>query len=452
LGDLEGLVRSFLKNNIPEKDILNNLVTEILNYKRVSRDRAEALAKAVINEVQNSMKYIRDPLLRKILEYPQSHVTMGVQGVGCRGEGDFFVHRKIAEIAQIGPPAALGPKTQDDAGAVKIIDGEFIVISVDGMHSRLSEYPFLAGFHATRAALRDIYVKGAKPVAILVDVHLADDADVGKLFDFMAGCATVANLSKVPIVAGSTLRIGGDMVIGERMTGCVGAVGLARKLLAREFVSPGDKIIMTEGSGGGTITTAAIYSGNFDVILRTLNIQFINAFEVLFKSGVISKVKAATDWTNGGLRGDTNEICSVSNVGMKIYEDKVVRMLDSKVLEMLRSLGIDYLGVSMDALLIFSSPANANEILDAISNANIKAEIIGEVVNEPKQPILISNGLQKPLKPLYREAAYTTVKKLISESTPENKEKQFNEIERVVKEAATKATMIINYIESKRLR
>ena len=54
---------------------------------------------------------------------------------------------------------------------------------------------------------------GADPVAILSDVHLADDGDVGKIFDFTAGVAAVSELVDVPIVAGSTLRVGGDMVI-----------------------------------------------------------------------------------------------------------------------------------------------------------------------------------------------------------------------------------------------
>ena len=52
---------------------------------------------------------------------------------------------------------------------------------------------------------------GADPVAMLSDLHLADDGDVGKLFDFTAGVCAVSELVDVPLVAGSTLRVGGDM-------------------------------------------------------------------------------------------------------------------------------------------------------------------------------------------------------------------------------------------------
>ena len=119
----------------------------------------------------------------------------------------------------------------------------------------------------------------------MVDVHLGDDADVGKLFDFMAGISAIAELTNVPITAGSTLRIGGDMVIGNRLVGGIAAVGLAEgKILARRNIKKGDKILMTEGAGGGTITTTAIYSGNHDVIIETMNIKILKACKVILNS------------------------------------------------------------------------------------------------------------------------------------------------------------------------
>lgn len=55
----------------------------------------------------------------------------------------------------------------DDAGVVQA-GGQFIVCTVDGMHSRLSDFPYLAGFHVTRATLRDCYVMGARPVMLFL--------------------------------------------------------------------------------------------------------------------------------------------------------------------------------------------------------------------------------------------------------------------------------------------
>ena len=151
---------------------------------------------------------------------------MGEFGVGSRGAGDFFAHRQIARI--IGrPDVAVGVEEMDDAGAVSA-GGDYIVVTVDGMHSRLSDFPFLAGFHVTRATLRDVYVMGAKPVALLSDIHVADDGDVARVFDYTAGVTAVGEAMGVPLVTGSTLRIGGGMGPGSRGSRRGGAAGGAR--------------------------------------------------------------------------------------------------------------------------------------------------------------------------------------------------------------------------------
>ena len=41
---------------------------------------------------------------------------------------------------------------------------------------------------------------------------------MAKLFDDTAGITTVSDALHVPLIAGSTLRVGGDMVLGDRMT------------------------------------------------------------------------------------------------------------------------------------------------------------------------------------------------------------------------------------------
>ncbi len=446
MADLEGICRKMISEDRRIEEILQKLVDEILFYKKIDRDLAERLAAAVVKEVKMSLKIPDDDKIRRIIYYPVAGVTAGQQGLGSRGEGDFFAHRKIAEIiSSSGLRAFLDVRAHDDAGAVNVDGAGLIVASVDGIHSRLSEYPFLAGFHATRAALRDVYVKGARPVGILIDIHLADDADIGKLFDFIAGCTTVSKLAGIPIIGGSTLRIGGDMVIGTRISGCVVAIGVSvvpGYLLKRQNIRPGDLIICTEGSGGGTITTTAIFSGNFDVILETLNLQFIKACEAIFRPNIITKIHAASDWTNGGLRGDLNEICKTVGVGVVVEEEKVRKLMNPKVLEMLDSLNIDYLGVSMDALLLFAPPENVDEIINVIRSTGVKVDVIGEVTENAGESILIKNGKKIPLMPKYRESAYTEIKKVVGELAPPNKEEIFKRAARAAQEAIEKVKFV----------
>jgi len=192
---------------------------------------------------------------------------------------------------------------------------------------------------------------------------LGDDADVGKLFDFMSGVSSISELAKVPITAGSTLRIGGDMVIGDRLVGGISAVGLSTNLLARRNIEVGDKILMTEGAGGGTITTTAIYSGNHEVLKETLNIKFLEACEVLLKADYINEIRAMCDVTNGGLRGDLYEINYEADCGVIVYEKAIKNLVNPNVLQMLKEVNVDYLGVSLDALLIYCSDTIAGQII-----------------------------------------------------------------------------------------
>jgi hydrogenase expression/formation protein len=448
LADLEGLIKRLHAKKCSQEEILSRLVDEIKIYKDLSDAEALELANAVFSDTMTAINQITSKKVADILSYPECGASMHDLGVGCRGEGDFFVHRLLAKISDVGINTILGPSAQDDAGAVKG-KHDVIVISVDGTHSRLTEFPFIAGFHVTRATMRDVYIKGAKPLALLTDLHLADDGDVGKLFDFMAGIRTVSRLTGVPLVAGSTLRIGGDMVIGTRFVSCVGAVGVVREphlIAARAKVKPGDDIIMTEGAGGGTIATTAIYGGRPEVIMETLNLQFIKACEILMEGNLFKKIHAATDWTNGGLRGDCNEICKTANVGIKIYEDKLEKLVNPTVLKMLRDFNIDYLGVSIDSLLIFNPPKYSEEILRALRKAKIKCDIIGTVVDSPKRAELISDGETKSLQPLYREAAYTKVKKLVGEESPQNKEELMKRTVKAAQQSIEKSERIIKML------
>lgn len=425
--DLEGYVRRLLAAGVPEGEMIPDLARSVEQWKGVPGEYARELAGAVIEEVKNTREARGD-----LFEFIPAGVGMGDFGVGSRGKGDFYAHRQIARI--IGRTgAAVGVDEMDDAGVVSA-GGEFIACTVDGMHSRLSDYPFLAGFHATRATLRDVYVMGAHPVALFSDIHVADDGDVGKIFDYTAGVTTVGEAVGVPLVAGSTLRIGGDMVIGDRMTGCVGAVGVAKHLTPRRAAAAGDVILMTTGAGGGTIATAAIYSGHPDVVERTINLHFLHACEALLSSPVLPAIHAMTDVTNGGLRGDAHELAETAGARVVIGDANLRRLVDPVVLAMLDTLGIDYLGVSLDALLVVAPPAAAPAILRVVRGCGVPMEEVGFVEGGRAESVLRVEGEDRDFSPRFRESAYTPVKKVV-----DRRVKDFDAMKRGVDRAAEAA-------------
>lgn len=440
--DLEGLANRLLDKGFAEDKVTERLILEIQTFKAIGQSQAARLAEAVLKEVKATRKRVDDRLLNAVLGVPNAGATMHDLGVGCRGEGDFFVHRLITDLAG-GKDTIISAEQQDDAGAVKV-GSKIIVASIDGTHSRLSDFPFIAGFHVARAAIRDVMAKGATPVALIDDMHLADDGDVGKLFDFVAGIAAVSELSGVPLISGSTLRVGGDMVLGNRMVSGVGCVGVAEKVLRRADVKPGDVMLMTHGAGGGTVATTAIYSGYNDIVKETLNIDFIKAVNALIAKGLTKGMHAMLDVTNGGLRGDANEVCKTAGVGIELHESAIRGLVNEKVFDLLKKLNIDYLGVSLDSLLIFCPEKSKGGIIKALKAKGVNVAEVGRVVRGGKAFL---DG--REFAPKFRESAYTAIKKAVGEHAPEHERELKEGARNSAARAKEKIKIVVDYVRQR---
>jgi hydrogenase expression/formation protein len=434
--DLEGYAKRALRRGLAREEIEHSLVQRILEVREIPLPSALRLSGAIMDEA-----------LATLCDRELSGVTMGNLGVGSRGSGDFFMHEKIAGV--IGKTSArVGSDQLDDSGVVKS-NGDLIVVTVDGMHSRLSDFPFLAGFHVTRASLRDIFVMGAQPVALFSDIHLADDGDISKIFDYTAGIGAVSEVMNVPLITGSTLRVGGDVVIGDRLTGCVGAVGIAseQSLTARINARQGDVILLTEGSGGGTIAAAALYNGRPDVAQQTINVTFLHACTKLIQADLVTKIHAMTDVTNGGIRGDAEEISKTARVKIVFEEEKLRGLINPTVLQMLDDLCIDYMGVSIDSLLIVS-PADLVEEIKRTLKGTIKVDEVG-LVAQGSGAELLSAGERVALRPKFRESAYTPVKKIVGEQADEGEiELMRAQVELAAERAIGKKQKMIEYLRT----
>ncbi|MDD3112138.1 MAG: AIR synthase-related protein, partial [Methanofollis liminatans] len=221
---------------------------------------------------------------------------------------------------------------------------------------------------------------------------------------------------------------------GDRMTGCVGAVGVADYLTARKETRPGDIILMTAGAGGGTIATTALYFGYPEVVEETINLHFLRAAEALLKSPVLRHIHTMTDVTNGGLRGDVYEMAETADCRIVIDEAHLRSLVEPRVLAMLDALEIDYLGVSLDALLIVVPPEYVDEVKTIIRGAGVPIERIGYVEEGPAASVLLSGGKECDFQPRFRESAYTPVKKVV-----DTEPRDFDEMKKRVEQAADAA-------------
>jgi len=58
------------------------------------------------------------------------------------------------------------------------------------------------------------------------------------------------------------------------------------------------------------------------------------------------------------------------------------------------------------------------------------------------------NGSEEELKPLFREAAYTKIKKLVGETTPEDFQEMKEKVEKAAKQSIKKKDKIVNFIKN----
>jgi hydrogenase expression/formation protein len=177
---------------------------------------------------------------------------------------------------------------------------------------------------------------------------------------------------------------------------------------------------------------------------ETLNIKFLEACEALLKADLT--IHAMTDVTNGGIRGDAKEISYTAGVKLIFEEEKMRQLVNPRVLQMLDSLEIDYLGVSIDALLIIAPPSEAGKIAKVIREANVAVDEIGRV-EAGVGAYLQMNGKIADFSPRFREAAYTPIKKVVGQDAERDVAEMTLRVDEAAKNAVEKKRRFIEKIK-----
>lgn len=93
--DIEGFVRARI-DDYDYEELADILAVRIMEYKNISEENSFEMAKAVIDEVQTTLKLKEsdDEFLKEIASVNKADVLMGEMGVGSRGAGDFLFTEK----------------------------------------------------------------------------------------------------------------------------------------------------------------------------------------------------------------------------------------------------------------------------------------------------------------------------------------------------------------------
>ena len=81
-----------------------------------------------------------------------------------------------------------------------------------------------------------------------------------------------------------------------------------------------------------------------------------------------------------------------------------------------------------------------------ISSYDVAIGEIGSVNNSGEAILNKEDGSSEKLVPLFREAAYTKIKKLVGDTTPEDFEAMKQKVQKACDDAISKKEKVINYI------
>jgi hydrogenase maturation factor len=194
-------------------------------------------------------------------------------------------------------------------------------------------------------------------------------------------CEVTPGLSN-PIVVGCAMGTtdrgnyvtAGGAKLGDRLilTKSVGIEGTA--ILGSDKEEPLKKAI-----DSSTVEKAKNFFSQISVVKEAIT---------AFKTGGVS---AMHDPTEGGLAGGVHEIADASNLGVKIFQEKI--HIQPETNEICKFFKIDPLQLmSSGALLISAKPEFADKIVRQLEQKQIHASIIGEFLNNPDGRVVVKKN------------------------------------------------------------
>ena len=216
------------------------------------------------------------------------------------------------------PNLLVGIETSDDAGVYRITPDIALIQTVDFFTPIVND-PYDFGRIAAANSLSDVYAMGGKPLtAMNIVCFPIKEMDKMILRSVLEGGMDIIHKAGALMVGGHSVE-DPELKYGLSVTGIVHP----ERFLTNAGAKPGDCLVLTKPLGTGILATALKgrmldepTTGKVTEIMATLN---KDAAEVMQAVGVNS----CTDITGFGLLGHALEMAKASNVGIRIYADKV---------------------------------------------------------------------------------------------------------------------------------
>lgn len=269
-----------------------------------------------------------------------------------------------------------------------------------------------SGKLAVHINCNDIASCGVEPIGILVTILAPENTSLDEIKEVMKEIGEETQKLNVEILGGHTeiTRAVNKMVISCTVIG----KAPKGKAVATSGAKEGDDIIVTKQLClEGTSIIVNDYKNKIKDILTEEEIEeaqnYTNYLSVV-NEGIISGnfgVNSMHDITEGGVLGALWEVAEASNMGFKVYKEKMP--ISSITQRICRECSIDPLRfISSGSMLITTK--NGNELIEILKKEGIKATIIGKIIKG--KGILVDKNIEKEVEPPERDELFVLEEKM----------------------------------------
>lgn len=293
----------------------------------------------------------------------------------------------------------LGPSAGFD-GAVIDWDDKSLITSMDPITGAVERI----GWLAVNVNANDIATFGVKPAFFSSCILLPENSERQIVETICSQMDAAAKNLEIAIIGGHcevTTELANPVVIG-----CALGITAKGNYVTAGGAKPGDKLLLTKSTGveGTAILATERYSlllksGVSEELLKSAQ-KFFHKISVVpegilaFKTG---GVNAMHDPTEGGVLGGIHEMADASNLGVRVFEEKISVAEETR--EICKFFKIDPLQlISSGAMLIAVKSDFVEKVVENLKEHKIEVSVIGEFLDASDKHVMIrKNGCEKRL-------------------------------------------------------
>lgn len=279
-------------------------------------------------------------------------------------------------------------------GAVLDINGQRLAFSCDSFVVDPVFFPGGSiGDLAVNGTVNDLSMCGAIPQYLSLGLILEEGFSIRDLQRVLKDVANAAGNAGVLVVTGDTKVVPKGAV--DKIFIHTSGIGQVPEGIdiSSDRARPGDKVILSGSIADHGMTIMAQREGmSFDSPAQSDTAPLNHMVARML--AVCNDIHVLRDPTRGGIGTALNEIAGKSDVGVKIYEEKIP--LKDEVAGICEILGFDPLYVANEGKLIaFVPPNHAEQVLEAIREDTFgeSACIIGEAIAEYSGKVIMQTRI-----------------------------------------------------------